>query len=528
MNSCMKGESVDLVVHNAKIHTMDNQDHVYEAMAIKDGKIVELGPERAILNKYSYDEEIDAQGGEIYPGFIDAHGHILSYAQQKLSVDLVGSGSFDDLIVRVEKYDQKKSPKAIIGRGWDQANWGVNELPTNERLNALFPNKPVLLTRIDGHAALVNQKALDLAGITPETKVAGGEISVKDGKCTGILLDNAIDLVSKKMPKFSERELKKSIDEIQDELFQYGITSVHEAGVNYADLKMLQQMNESGALKLNLYAMLYATADNRSWAKKNGIYKKKNLTVRSFKVIGDGALGSRGAFLKQPYSDDHVHSGFLTTSAAEMESIAKLCVSIKYQMNTHAIGDSTNRLVIDLIDKYVSKKPDHRWRIEHAQVLEKSDIELLTKSGAFPSVQPTHAVSDQRWAKLRLGGARLGGAYAYQSILVSRGILALGTDFPVESPNPFATIRAAVLRVNADGEPMGGFMPEESISLHDCLMGMTLWAAMAAFQEDEIGTLEVNKDATFFLPSAPISESSSFDEMYSKRTVIKGKTVFGD
>lgn len=527
MFSCMKGESADLVVHNAKIHTLDEQDHVYEAMAIKDGKIIELGPEREILNKYAYDEEIDAEGKEVYPGFTDAHGHIMSYAQMKLSVDLFGSSSYEDVLVRTEKYDQKKNPRAIIGRGWDQANWGTNELPTNEKLNALFPKKPVLLIRVDGHAALVNQKALDIAGITAETQVEGGEVASVDGKCTGILLDNAIDLVSKRMPKFSTSETKKVIREIQDELFQYGITGVHEAGVEQKDLQLLKGMSERGDLKLNMYVMLYPTEENISWAKRHGVYQKKNFTVRSFKVIGDGALGSRGAFLKKEYSDAHGHSGFLTTTPGKMESVAKLCMSLGYQMNTHAIGDSTNRLVIDLINKYVSRKPDHRWRIEHAQVLEKKDIELLTRSGAIPSVQPTHAVSDQRWAKLRLGSSRLGGAYAYQSLLMSRGILALGTDFPVESPNPFATIRAAVLRTNADGEPMGGFLPDEAISLHDCLMGMTLWAAMAGFQEDKIGTLEKGKDATFFISSAPITMSGNFDEMYSYRTVIRGKTVYG-
>ncbi len=526
-SSCMKGQSADVVVHNAKIHSMDEQDHIYEAMAIRDGKIIELGPEREILNKYSYDEEIDAEGKEVYPGFTDAHGHIMSYAQLKMSADLLGSSSYDDLIVRIEKYDQKKNPKALIGRGWDQASWGTNELPSNERINKLFPKKPVLLIRVDGHAALVNQKALDLAGITPDTKVVGGEVEVKDGKCTGILLDNAIELVSKKMPAFSKSETKKAIKEIQDELFQYGITGVHEAGVYQKDLQLLKKMTETGELKLDMYVMLYPTDDNISWAKQHGVYKKKNLTVRSFKVVGDGALGSRGAFLKKEYSDAHGHSGFLTTTPEKMESVAKLCVNLGYQMNTHAIGDSANRLVIDVISKYTKGKVDHRWRIEHAQVLAPADIELLTKSGAIPSVQPTHAVSDQRWAKLRLGPNRLAGAYAYQSILMSRGIVALGTDFPVESPNPFATMRAAILRTNAEGEPMGGFQPQEAISLHDCLLGMTLWAAISGFQEEELGTLEVGKNATFFIASAPISASSNFDEMYSYRTVIRGKTVYG-
>lgn len=525
-SSCMKGKSVDLIVRNAKIHTMDEADHEYEAMAIKDGKIVELGPERQILNKYSSDEEVDAGGKEVYPGFTDAHGHLMSYARLKLSVDLVGSSSMEDLLVRVEKYDQKKHPKAIIGRGWDQANWGVSELPSNEKLNELFPGKAVILHRIDGHAALVNQKALDLAGITPDTQIAGGEVEVKDGKCTGILLDNAINLISNKIPDFPQKDLKVALKEIQAELYQFGVTGVHEAGVSNADLMLLKGMSESNDLSLNLYVMLYGTKENIAWARKNGVYEKDNFTVRSFKVIGDGALGSRGALLKKSYSDHANHFGLLTTSVAEMEKIAQTAVEIDYQVNIHAIGDSTNSIVLNLINKYAAKKPDHRWRVEHAQVVDPKDFELFTKCGAIPSVQPTHAVSDQRWAGARLGPSRLIGAYAYKSLLEATGILALGTDFPVESTNPFATIRAAVLRVNADGEPIGGFLMNEALELKDCLRGMTLWPAIAGFQENRIGTLEEGKDATFFIASQAINESADFSALYSARTVVNGKTVY--
>lgn len=524
--SCMKGKSVDLIVRNAKIHTMDEENHEYEAMAIKDGKIIELGPERQILNKYSSDEEIDAGGKEVYPGFTDAHGHMMSYARLKLSVDLVGSSSMEDVLVRVEKYDQKKQPKAIVGRGWDQATWGASELPVNEKLNELFPNKAVILHRIDGHAALVNQKALDLAGITAETQIAGGEVEVKDGKCTGILLDNAINLISNKIPDFPQQDLRIALEEIQSELYQFGVTGVHEAGVTNKDLMLLKGMSESKDLTLNLYVMLYGSKKNIAWAKKNGVYEKGNFSVRSFKVIGDGALGSRGALLKKSYSDHANHFGLLTTSVREMEDIAKTAVQIDYQVNIHAIGDSTNSIVLNLINKYVAKKPDHRWRVEHAQVVDPKDFELFTKSGAIPSVQPTHAVSDQRWAGARLGPSRLLGAYAYKSLLEATGILALGTDFPVESTNPFATIRAAVLRVNADGEPIGGFLPNEALSMKDCLMGMTLWPAIAGFQENRIGTLEKDKDATFFIASQAINESSNFSELYSVRTVVNGKTVY--
>jgi len=524
--SCMKGKSADLVVHNAKIHTMDENGSVEEAMAIKDGKILEVGPERQIMNKYSADEEIDAQGKEIYPGFTDAHGHMMSYARLKLSVDLLGSASMEDLLVRVEKYDQKYHPKAIVGRGWDQATWGSTELPDNTELNKLFPNKPVVLHRVDGHAALANQKALDLAKLNANSVIEGGEIQSVDGKCTGILLDNAVTEVMKVVPDFSDRKLREALIEVQQDLLQYGITGVHEAGVSHHDLKLMEKLSSSKQLKLNMYVMLYASEENMLWASKHGIVKKPHFTVRSFKVMGDGALGSRGALLKQPYSD-HAHvQGLLTTNVEEMNKVADLASQLNYQLNVHAIGDSTNRLVLELIQKYTANIPDHRWRVEHAQVVDPKDLELFTKTGAIPSVQPTHAVSDQRWAKDRLGAARLKGAYAYKSLLNACGIIALGTDFPVEAPNPFATIRAAVLRVNAEGQPMGGFLPEEALTMDECLMGMTLWPAIAGFQEGHLGTLEKGKDATFFIATYPMNESSDFNQLFSERTVISGKTVY--
>lgn len=526
VTSCMKGKSADLVVHNAKIHTMDENGSVEEAMAIKDGKILEIGPERQILNKYSADEEVDAQGKEIYPGFTDAHGHLMSYARLKLSVDLLGSSSMEDLLVRVEKYDQKFQPKAIVGRGWDQATWGNAELPDNTELNKLFPDKAVVLHRVDGHAALVNQKALDLAKLNANSTIAGGEVQVVDGKCTGILLDNAVTEVMKVVPDFSDKKLKEALLEVQHELFQYGITGVHEAGVSNHDLKLIEKLSSSRQMKLNLYVMLYASKENLLWASKRGIVQRPHFTVRSFKVMGDGALGSRGALLKQPYSD-HAHAhGLLTTTQEEMNKVAELATQLNYQVNIHAIGDSTNRLVLELIQKYTKTIPDHRWRVEHAQVVDPKDLALFTKTGAIPSVQPTHAVSDQRWAKERLGDARMKGAYAYKSLLHACGTIALGTDFPVEAPNPFATIRAAVLRVNAEGQPMGGFLPEEALTIDECLMGMTLWPALAGFQEDHLGTLEKGKDATFFISTLPINESTDFSKVFSERTVISGKTVY--
>ncbi|MES2588362.1 MAG: amidohydrolase [Bacteroidota bacterium] len=460
-SSCMKGKKVDLIVHNAKIHTIDGNYSIEEAMAIKDGKIVELGPERQILNKYRCDETIDANGKEIYPGFTDSHGHLLSLIDQRLNLDLTGTKSFEEVLFKLEKYASKR--KFIVGRGWDQASWTNTQFPTNKKLNELYPNTPILLIRVDGHAALVNDCLMKKAHLSKDSKIEGGKVFIENDKETGIILDNAINEVTKLIPAFSLKEKQSALLEIQEELFQFGITSVHEAGINFEDIKLFESLISKNKLDLNIYAMLYPSKENMDFAQKNGHYTNKSLSIRSFKVVGDGSLGSRGACLKKPYSDDmHTH-GFLTTSLAELQQIATFCRKTNYQMNTHAIGDSTNKVVLDIISETFKYKKDHRWRIEHAQVLDVIDIQKLTLCGAFPSVQPTHAVSDQRWAENRIGKERLKGAYAYKSILDATGIMALGTDFPVESFNPFLTIHAAVQRKNEQNSPSKGFLKNEAL-----------------------------------------------------------------
>jgi predicted amidohydrolase YtcJ len=525
--SCMKGKSVDLVIHNAKIHTMDDKNTIAQAIAIKDGKIVEVGPDRQIMNKYSADEFIDAEGKDVFPGFADAHGHMMSLARQKLSANLVGSSSMEELVVRVEKYAQRKERAVIVGGGWDQSLWNSKELPTNKALNEKFPKKPVILYRIDGHAILVNDAALKKYGIDATTKVEGGAILTNpDGTLTGILVDNAIPLVSEKVPDFSDQELAGALKEIQQELFAYGITDVHEAGLSTHDFQLVRNLVQSDQLTIGIYGMLYPTKENASFAKKHGFLKEKNLLVRSFKVIGDGALGSRGALLKQPYSDDPHNHGLLTTSLADMSRYSSLAELTGYQLNIHAIGDSTNRLVLDLISEYSKRKTDHRWRIEHAQVLDPKDFDLLASSGAFPSVQPTHAVSDQRWAEERLGSSRLKGAYAYNSLLARSGMLAIGTDFPVEDINPFLTIHAAINRKNAENDPISGFLIEEALTEEACLRGMTIWAAFASFQEKTKGSLEKGKEANLVILEHPFLTKGTVHPNFSHVTFLRGKRVY--
>ena len=552
LNSCMKGESVDLIIHNAHVHVMDDQNTVADAVAISDGKIVEIGPERQILNKYSAEEYIDAQLKDVYPGFTDAHAHIFSYARQMLSVDLVGCKSYEEMLVRIEKYQSKHNRDFIIGRGWDQSLWQEGEMPTNDRLNELYPDIPVCLFRIDGHALLANDYLMTKSDVvnkvaadpelhnggyfmyrTPDSEHLDSDnapvlqaVLESEPKLSGVMVDNAMNPIMDILPDFPEDELKKAILEVQAELYGYGITGVHEAGVKFNELDLLQRMTENDEIELNIYAMLLPTDKNFEFVKNHGIYTSKSLSVRSIKVLGDGALGSRGAFLKQEYYDHHGHLGYLTTSMKRMQEIADFCINNGYQMNTHAIGDSTNRVMLEMYEEAFEVNPDHRWRIEHAQIVDPDDFHRFAKAGVFPSVQPTHAVSDQRWAESRIGQKRMTGAYAYKSLLDQFGMIAIGTDFPVELTDPFRTIHAAVNRKNSENIPGTGFLADESITFEQCIRGMTIWAAFASFQENELGTIEEGKDATIVIFDDPVNAAPAFKANFAYMTFIKGKKVY--
>ena len=525
LNSCMKGQKVDLIVHNAKIHVMNDAGSVYDAMAIRDGEIIEVGPERQILNKYRCDEEIDALGKDVYPGLTDAHGHLLMYANQKLGVDLSGAKSMDEVIYRCEKYYAKSSNKFIIGGGWDESLWSNDSVPNNKRLSEVFKNIPVCLYRVDGHAALANQFLIQKAKLS-EGKIDGGEVKIENGAPSGLLIDNAINLVSKHLPAYPLNQVKDAILEIQDELLQYGITGTHEAGIDFKHIQLFKSMVSSGKYHLELYAMLMNSPENRAFAAKNGPYRFRNLSIRSFKVFADGSLGSRSALLKKPYSDDHQNHGLLLTSVYEMRKIAQFCLKNGFQMNTHGIGDSANALVLEIYKNAFERNPDHRFRLEHSQIIDPADFSKFSQYAVFPSVQPTHATTDQRWAEKRLGKDRLLGAYAYKSLLRQYGMLAIGTDFPVESTNPFYTIHAAVQRKNPKNEPLNGFLVKESLTFDEVIRGMTIWAAFSSFQENELGSLEKGKKANFVIFDKPLESKSTFDQNYAWMTFIRGKKVY--
>ncbi|MFN8698489.1 MAG: amidohydrolase [Flavobacteriales bacterium] len=502
--SCaFQSEHADLIVHNGRIYTMNESNQVVEAMAIRDGRIIETGPERQILNKYRADNYLDCGKRPVYPGFIDAHCHFLAYGFTLSEASLIGTTSFDDVITVLKAHATEHPDGWLIGRGWDQNDWSADEdykgFPDNERLNELFPDRPVYLTRIDGHAVLVNQKVLDLAGIGPDSRVDGGMVEVKDGRCTGILIDNAILLADKVMPVRSRNDKVQALLKAQERCFAAGLTTVADAGLLRSDIQVIDSLQRSGDLKMRIYAMLSDVPENYDWYLRHGPDTLSDyLTVRSFKFYADGALGSRGACLLNPYEDilnkyRRKDYGLLLDDPERWKERFVLLHDMGFQVNTHAIGDSANRVILDLYGEVLGGPNDKRWRIEHAQVVDEKDVTKFREYSVIPSIQPTHATSDMGWAWERLGRNRVRRAYAYKELKDQLGIVALGTDFPVEGISPVATYYAAVYRRDLEGNPAEGFQLENGLTKEEALRGMTIWAAMANLEDRNKGSLEAGK-----------------------------------
>lgn len=527
LSSCSK-QKADLIIYNGKVYTVNEAFDTVQAFAVKDGKIIATGSTEKIRKTFEAPEELDVQNKTVYPGFIDAHAHFFLYGQGLQAADLKAAKSWEEVCDRLTEFAKTHPEGWLLGNGWDQNAWPGKQFPDKAKLDQLFPNRPVLLTRIDGHAAIANQKALTEAGLVKSYPITGGEIVSKNGALTGLLIDNATALVEKKVPAPSAQQIERILMDAQRDCFAAGLTTIDDCGLGSDMVDLIEKLQASNKLKMRLYVMLSDNKSNYDYLFKRGAIKTDRLNVRAFKVFADGALGSRGACLLHPYQDMPGKSGFLLSNPEHFEQVARELAAKNFQMCTHAIGDSANRVILKIYNKVLGEKNDKRWRIEHAQVVAPQDFALFGKTSIIPSVQPTHATSDMYWAGDRLGPQRIKGAYAYQELLQQNGWIPLGTDFPVEQINPMLTFYAATARKDAHNYPEGGFQIENGLTKEETLRGMTIWAAKANFEEKEKGSIENGKFADFVILDHDILNATATQILNAKviKTYINGEKVY--
>jgi predicted amidohydrolase YtcJ len=474
----------------------------HNAMVVNGDSIVAIGDSSILMAQYSC-SNIYRIDGFIYPSFIDAHCHFIGLAKTLIEVDLSPCTSFEEVITQCIQW-KKDNPEStwIVGRGWDESLWNDSQLPHHDRLNQLFPEIPVFIRRVDGHAALANQKAMDLAGIDAKSLIDGGKVVLHaNGKPTGLLIDNAMNPIMKLLPEPDKNSLIKGIIKAGKICNAFGLTTLADAGLNPDMIFLIDSLNQSGDIHIRLYAMLSYHPENMSFAQQRGAIKTPRLRLHSFKFFADGALGSSGAKLKTPYCTQEIHNGLLLTPPDTLMKAYQEVFNLGFQAHTHCIGDSANLMVLHLYRNILHSSLNNRWRIEHAQVVDPNDFHLFGFDMIIPSVQPCHAVSDMRWAEKQLCSHRMPGAYAYQKLLQHTGILAIGTDFPIESPDPFANFYSAIARKNTKHLPPKGFMPDQKLKRTSTLLGMTYHAAYSLFMDQLCGSLSPGKKADFMILS---------------------------
>ncbi|MCX2743714.1 amidohydrolase [Mangrovivirga sp. M17] len=531
--SCDTPQKADLIIHNAVVYTVDSSFSTVEAFAVKDGKIIETGSSASILKKFESDSTIDLQGKSVVPGLIDGHAHFFRYGLGLVNADLTNTTSKEEIIDRLAVHRQKyPNTPWIVGRGWDQNDWVEKEFPSRRDLDSLFPDVPVYLIRIDGHAAWVNTAAISQADLTPantDIKVDGGDILIDEEGIQGIFVDNAMDLINRHIPDATPEQQRQALLQAQKNCFEVGLTTVVDAGLDKSTIDLMDEMHQSGELKMRIYAMLNPTPENKEHYFANGPYFTDYLTVTSFKIYSDGALGSRGACLIEPYADKPEQTGFLLQNPEYFDKTAQEMAQHGFQMNTHCIGDSSNRVLLNIYAKYLKPGNNKRWRIEHAQIVNDKDVSTFGEYNIIPSVQPTHATSDMYWADDRLGEERIKDAYIFKELLDQTGYVALGSDFPVEDINPLYGFYAAVARKDLKGYPDEGFQTENALSREETLRGMTIWAAKANFEEEKKGSLETGKFADFIVLEKDIMNVPEEEIPQTKilQTFIGGKQVYG-
>ena len=529
MSSCNSKEQADLIVVNALVYLVDENFSVAQSFAVQDGRIVATGTTGEITAQYISENIFDAQGKYIYPGFNDAHCHFTGYGINLLQyADLQGTSSPEEIYSLLEDHHQKYNGKWILGRGWDQNDWELSEFPDKKRLDELFPDVPVYLVRVDGHAGWCNSKALELANLGAAGSIKGGRIEIKNGEPTGILIDNAMSLVSKHIPEIEDEQLKLALTEAQKKCFAAGLTSVTDCGVDKKDILLIRELQEQGQLKIRINAMINPTEENFESFVRAGIIKEERLVVNTIKLFADGALGSRGALLLEDYEDDAGNNGIQIIHQSYFDSICQIASDNNFIVATHAIGDGGNRMVLDTYSRFLKGPNDRRWRVEHAQIVDPGDFEKFAAYSIIPSIQATHCTSDMGWVEERLGKERLAGAYAYQTLLKQNGWLPNGTDFPVEDINPLFTFYASVFRTSRDNQPDGGWRKEEGLSREQALRSMTIWAAKASFEEKHKGNLEQGKYADFVVLDTDIIVALPEEVLNAKveSTWIAGERVY--
>jgi predicted amidohydrolase YtcJ len=518
----------DLILINGKVYTLDMGSGIAEAFAVKNGVFIAIGTTDQIVKRYAADSVIDAAGKPVFPGFIDAHSHFFGYALGLRELDLKGLQSFEEVVSLVAAQKDAFPGEWITGRGWDQNLWTGKEFPDRMQLDILFPDRPVVLIRVDGHSLVANGEALERAGIGKDNSFLPGEVEVKEGRLTGILSENAADHMRNSIPLPSLKDQRILLQKAQANCFAAGLTGVADAGLDFPVVHMIDSLQQEGVLKIRIYAMLNPTDENILNFVREGQYITPRLTVRSIKLYADGSLGSRTALLKSPYYDDTLKSGILVTPRDRIRDLCQLALNSGYQVNTHAIGDSAIGLILGIYTRMLKGKNDLRWRIEHAQVVDPRDISMFGDYSIIPSVQATHATSDMYWAPDRLGKKRIRWAYAYKNLLDQNGWLANGTDFPIEKISPLLTFYASVARQDLKGYPAEGFQMENVLSRDEALRSVTIWAAKAGFDELSRGSIVRGKMADFIIldhdiMNCPVKE---IPETRVVMTVVGGERVY--
>ncbi len=533
-------EKADLVLRGGKIVTMNPQQPHAEAIAIIGRRIARVGSDQEIEPMIGPGTRvIELKGRLVVPGFIESHGHLLGLGQSRLILDLRGARSAEEVAQRVARRAREVKPgEWILGRGWDQNEWEKKDFPTHEVLDRAAPENPVYLTRVDGHAAWVNRRALEQAGLTRATADPPGGRILRDaqGNPTGVLVDRAMNLVARHIPPRSREENRRALLLAIEECLRWGITSFHDAGSSREAIELYKELLQEGRLTLRLYVMISGRDEAllREYLRRGpeiGL-GENHLTIRAIKLVADGALGSRGAALLEPYADEPGNSGLLILSEDEIYRIAREALAAGFQVNTHAIGDRANRVVLNAYERALREfpsRPDHRFRIEHAQILDEADIPRFARLGVIASMQAIHATSDMPWVPARLGEARTReGAYVWRKLLRSGARIANGSDAPVEPVNPLLGFYAAITRQDERGNPPGGWYPDERMTREEALRSFTLDAAYAAFEEHLKGSLQPGKLADLVVLSQDIMTIPPPEILRTEvdLTILDGRIVY--